>query len=239
MNNQGLFKSSPLHVGIIMDGNRRWAKSKNLAISFGHKQGAETFKKIAKYANKIGIQTLTVYAFSTENWNRSSAEVAALMMIFKRYLKTVAEEFKNEDICVKFIGDMSVFSSDIRVLVNDIEEQTKNRLGMKLNIAMNYGSRKEITYAVKKISEKILLGDISVEDISEKIVSKYLYTHDLPDVDLVIRTGGEERLSNFMLWQSAYAEFYFTNILWPDFSEKDFDAAIETYFSRIRRFGGA
>lgn len=229
----------PLHVGIIMDGNRRWAKSHGLPASAGHSSGAKVFENIAKYSNNLGLKHLTVYAFSTENWKRSKAEISALMFLFKKYLKKSMREFSNENMKVKFLGDISSFSKDIQDLIRTIEFETKDRTGLNLNIAMNYGSRNEITSAVKKIAEKILRNEISVEDINENTLQENLYTYDQPDIDFVIRTAGEKRLSNFMLWQSAYAEFYSTEVLWPDFSPEEFDKAIDEYFLRTRRFGGA
>ena len=229
----------PLHVGIIMDGNRRWAKNHGLPASAGHSSGAKVFENIAKYANNLGLKHLTVYAFSTENWKRSKAEISALMFLFKKYLKKSIREFSNENMKVKFLGDTSSFSKDIQDLIRTIEFETKDRTGLNLNIAMNYGSRNEITSAVKKIAEKILKNEISVEDINENTLQENLYTYNHPDIDFVIRTAGEKRLSNFMLWQSAYAEFYSTEVLWPDFSPEEFDKAINEYFLRTRRFGGA
>lgn len=229
----------PLHVGIIMDGNRRWAKSHGLPASAGHSSGAKVFENIAKYANNLGLKHLTVYAFSTENWKRSKTEISALMFLFKKYLKKSMREFSNENMKVKFLGDISSFSKDIQDLIRTIEFETKDRTGLNLNIAMNYGSRNEITSAVKKIAEKILRNEISVEDINENTLQENLYTCDQPDIDFVIRTAGEKRLSNFMLWQSAYAEFYSTEVLWPDFSPEEFNKAIDEYFRRTRRFGGA
>ena len=229
----------PLHVGIIMDGNRRWAKSHGLPASAGHSSGAKVFENIAKYANNLGLNHLTVYAFSTENWKRSKTEISALMFLFKKYLKKSMREFSNENMKVKFLGDISSFSKDIQDLIRTIEFETKDRTGLNLNIAMNYGSRNEITSAVKKIAEKILRNEISVEDINENTLQENLYTCDQPDIDFVIRTAGEKRLSNFMLWQSAYAEFYSTEVLWPDFSPEEFNKAIDEYFRRTRRFGGA
>lgn len=229
----------PSHIGIIMDGNRRWAKSKNLPISSGHTKGAEVFKKLALYCNKIGLKHLTVYAFSTENWKRSQEEISALMLLFKKYLKMVMEEFKNENIRIKFIGDISKFSEDIRSMIETIESETKNRTGLNLNIAMNYGGRAEIIRAVRNISKKIMEKKLEPEDITEELVGKNLYTTGQGDVDLIIRTAGEQRISGFLPWQSVYAEFYFTDTLWPDFSENDLNKAIKEYNKRTRKFGGA
>lgn len=231
--------SLPLHVGIIMDGNRRWAKQKNLPVSSGHAKGAEVFKNLALYCNKIGLKHLTVYAFSTENWKRSEQEVSALMLLFRKYLKMVMKEFKDENIKIKFIGDISKFSEDIQSMVKTIEFETKERTGLNLNIAMNYGSRAEIIRAAKNICKDILDKKLKIEDIDEKLFENNLYTIGQGDIDLIIRTAGEERISNFLLWQSAYAEFYFTKKLWPDFSEDEFNKAINEYNKRIRKFGGA
>ncbi len=231
--------SLPLHVGIIMDGNRRWAKKRNLPVSAGHSKGAETFKKLALYCNKIGLRHLTVYAFSTENWKRSEKEISALMLLFRKYLKMVMEEFKEENIRIKFIGDISRFSEDIKEMVKVIETETKNRTGLNLNIAMNYGSRAEILRAVRNISQKIESKKLKTEDINEQLLENNLYTKGQGDIDLIIRTAGEQRISNFLLWQGAYAEFYFTDVLWPDFSENEFNKAITEYNKRIRKFGGA
>ena len=239
MLNSDAVKKLPLHVGIIMDGNRRWAKNRGLPSSSGHSRGAEVFKNLALYCNKIGLKHLTVYAFSTENWKRSSSEVSALMFLFKKYLKSVMRDFKNENIRLSFIGEISKFSNDIQKLIETIETETKDRTGMHLNIAMNYGGRSEIINAVKNLQKDFESSENkNISDLTEEKFSSYLYTENQPDVDLLIRTGGEKRISNFLLWQSAYAELYFTDVLWPDFSEKTFDEAINEYFNRNRRFGG-
>lgn len=239
MLNSNAAKKLPLHVGIIMDGNRRWAKNRGLPASSGHSRGAEVFKNLALYCNKIGLKHLTVYAFSTENWKRSSSEVSALMFLFKKYLKSVMRDFKNENIRLSFIGEISKFSNDIQKLIETIETETKDRTGMHLNIAMNYGGRSEIINAVKNLQRDFENSENkNISDLTEEQFSSYLYTENQPDVDLLIRTGGEKRISNFLLWQSAYAELYFTDVLWPDFSEKTFDEAINEYFNRNRRFGG-
>ena len=219
-----------------MDGNRRWARNRGLPTTSGHSRGAEVFKNLALYCNKIGLRHLTVYAFSTENWKRSFSEVSALMFLFKKYLKNVMKDIKNENIKLKFIGDISKFSNDIQDLINTIEAETKDRTGMNLNIAMNYGGRSEIINAIKNMQLHSDIGNFS--NLTEEYFNSYLYTKGQPDVDFLIRTGGEKRLSNFLLWQSAYAELYFTDTLWPDFSEKIFDESIEEYFNRTRRFGG-
>ena len=236
MSNSNIEKKLPLHIGIIMDGNRRWARNRGLPTTSGHSRGAEVFKNLALYCNKIGLRHLTVYAFSTENWKRSFSEVSALMFLFKKYLENVMKDFKNENIKLKFIGDISKFSNDIQNLINTIEAETKDRTGMNLNIAMNYGGRSEIINAIKNMQLHSDIGNFS--NLTEEYFNSYLYTKGQPDVDFLIRTGGEKRLSNFLLWQSAYAELYFTDTLWPDFSEKIFDESIEEYFNRTRRFGG-
>ena len=231
-------KELPKHVGIIMDGNRRWAKKHHLPVAVGHSKGAENFKNLAIYCNKIGLKNMTVYAFSTENWKRSEAEISALMLLFKKYVNDVLNKFEDENIKIKFIGNTSKFSEDINRGIENVEKKTASKTGMQLNIAMNYGSRAEIISAAQKISKKIIDGELKSEEITEENFSAYLYTKGLPDPDLIIRTAGEQRLSNFLLWQSAYAEFYFSDILWPDFDAKEFDKAIEEYLKRTRKFGG-
>ena len=240
MTNQGLnHQKLPLHVGIIMDGNRRWAKQNGLPVYLGHSRGAEVFKSLALYCNKIGLKYLTVYAFSTENWKRSATEVSALMILLKKYLNKVIKEFSNENMKMTFLGDVSAFSPDIQKLIQKIKRDSENNTGLQLNIAINYGSKSEIIRATKNLAEKVNLKEIDINSIDDKLFSENLYTNGQPDVDLLIRTGGEKRISNFMLWQCAYAEFYFTDVLWPDFSEENLNIAIDEYFSRTRRFGGA
>lgn len=228
----------PVHIGIIMDGNGRWAKNKGLPRQAGHTAGAKTFRKITRYCSDIGIKYLTVYAFSTENWRRPEEEVKALMKLFKSYLQEALEDFKDDSIVVRFIGDKSLFSEDLRNLMIENEELSKDREGMVLNIAMNYGSRDEIVRAVKNITSDINNGKLSEEDINEQLISDYLYTSGQPDPDLIIRPSGEYRISNFMLWQSAYTEFVIMNKLWPDFQKSDLDEAINIYSARNRRYGG-
>lgn len=230
--------SLPVHIGIIMDGNGRWAKKRGLPRKAGHSAGAKTFRKITRYCSDIGIKYLTVYAFSTENWKRPKDEVDSLMKLFKSYLEEALEDFKDDSIVVKFIGDKSQFSDDLRALMIENEESSKDRDGMVLNIAMNYGSRDEIVHAVKNICDDIKGGSISEGDISEQLISDYLYTSGQPDPDLIIRPSGEHRISNFMLWQSAYSEFVIMNKLWPDFEKSDLDEAIKIYSGRNRRYGG-
>lgn len=228
----------PEHIGIIMDGNGRWAKKRSLPRSVGHREGAKTFRKITRYCSDIGIKYLTVYAFSTENWKRPEDEVSALMKLFKSYLNEALEDFKDDSIVVKFIGDKSHFSEDLQKLMIENEESSKNRDGMVLNIAMNYGSRDEIVRAVKNISLDVKAGKLDADKIDEELFSNYLYTAGQPDPDLIIRPSGEYRISNFMLWQAAYTEFVIMNKLWPDFEKSDLDEAINIYSQRNRRFGG-
>lgn len=228
----------PEHIGIIMDGNGRWAQKRLLPRSAGHKAGAQTFRKITRYCSDIGVKYLTVYAFSTENWKRPNEEVSALMTLFKSYLEEALSDFKEDSIVVRFIGDKSHFSKDLQKLMEENEESSKDRNGMVLNIAMNYGSRDEIVRAVKNISSKVKSGELSADEITEETVSSYLYTAGQPDPDLIIRPSGEYRISNFLLWQCAYSEFVIMNKLWPDFSTDDLDEALEIYSKRNRRFGG-
>lgn len=228
----------PSHIGIIMDGNGRWAKKRGLPRKAGHSAGAKTFRKITRYCSDIGIKYLTVYAFSTENWKRPDDEVKSLMKLFKSYLEEALADFKDDSIVVKFIGDKSKFDDDLRSLMIENEESSKNRDGMVLNIAMNYGSRDEIIRAVKNICTDVMDKKLIKDDIDEHIFSDYLYTSGQPDPDLIIRPSGEYRISNFLLWQSAYTEFVIMNKLWPDFEKSDLDEALKIYSSRNRRYGG-
>lgn len=228
----------PVHVGIIMDGNGRWAKKRGLPRKAGHSEGAKTFRKITRYCSEVGIKYLTVYAFSTENWKRPQDEVNSLMKLFKSYLEEALSDFKDDDIIVKFIGDKSHFTEDLQQLMIENEGSSKNRSGMVLNIAMNYGSRDEIVRAVKNICADVKQGKISDSDINESLISNYLYTAGQPDPDLIIRPSGEYRISNFMLWQAAYTEFVIMNKLWPDFQKSDLDEALRIYSHRSRRYGG-
>ena len=228
----------PTHIGIIMDGNGRWAKKRGLPRKVGHREGAKVFRTITRYCSEVGVKYLTVYAFSTENWKRPEDEVGALMGLFKSYLKEALEDFKDDDIVVRFIGEKSGFSQELQELMDENVEIAKDRKGMVLNIAMNYGSRDEIVRAVRKIGEEVKSGALSPEDIDEKVVSDRLYTAGQPDPDLIIRPSGEYRISNFMLWQAAYTEFVIMNKLWPDFKKSDLDEAIRIYSQRNRRYGG-
>ena len=223
----------PTHIAIIMDGNGRWAKNRSLPRTAGHVAGAKNFKDIARYCNKIGLKYLTVYAFSTENWKRPADEVSGIMNLLRDYLKD-AENFKDENIKVKFIGDLSPLDEDIKALIEKNEKGSENATGLCLNIAVNYGGRDEIKNAVKEIVKK----GIKAEDITEDVISDNLYTKGMPDPDFIIRPSGEYRLSNYLIWQSAYAEYWFSDILWPDFKPKHLEKAIDEYNRRNRRFGG-
>ena len=228
----------PVHIGIIMDGNGRWAKKRFLPRSAGHRAGASNFRTITRYCSRIGIQYLTIYAFSTENWSRPAEEVGGLMRLFKEYLEEALRDFMDENIRVRFIGDVSAFPAELRQLIQEVEEASAPKTGMVLNLAMNYGGRAEITRAAKRFAQEVQQGRRSPEELTEELFSQYLYTGGQPDPDLIIRPSGEERLSNFLLWQSAYAELVYFDILWPDFKTSDLDEALAIYASRQRRFGG-
>lgn len=227
----------PEHVAIIMDGNRRWAKKNNLNTPQGHKEGAENLKRIAKFANKIGIKYLTVYAFSTENWKRSQEEVGAIMKLLKFYLLDFFN-WSDENIKINVLGRIAELPKDLKDQIHKIEEKTKNNTGLVLNICFNYGGRDEIVTATKNIAQKVLDGELNIEDINERLFSDYLYTANQPDPDLLIRTSGEERISNFLPWQISYSEFVFTDKFWPEFNEQEFLNSIQIYQKRTRRFGG-
>ncbi len=227
----------PTHIGFIMDGNGRWAEKRGLQRKFGHKEGAKTFKKIVKYCKKIGIKYITFFAFSTENWKRPSDEVEAIMELFDKYLDEVREHIK-ENVRVMFIGDKSVFDDKFRSKMIALEEDSKDFDSMTLILAINYGGRDDIIHAAKQVSELVKSGIISSSQIDESLFSNLLYTNGIPDVDYIIRPSGELRISNFLIWQAAYAEYYFTDILWPDFSEKDLDKALDDFKHRKRRYGG-
>lgn len=230
-------KNLPKHIALIMDGNRRWAKERNLDIKQGHYAGAENLEKIALYANKIGIKYMTVYAFSTENWKRSEAEVKGLMLLLKAYVEKMLAKTNSNNIKINILGDISKLDISLQKSINRILDKTKENTGLTLNIAFNYGGRDEIVKATQKISEEVKKGNINVEDIDEKMVGDYLYTKGQPDPYIMIRTSGELRLSNFLLWQLAYTEFVFLNKYWPDFNEKDLDNAVEDFQKRHRNFG--
>ena len=227
----------PLHIGFIMDGNGRWAKKRGLPRTYGHKEGAQAFRKIVKHCKEIGIRYITFYAFSTENWSRPKDEVSALMTLFNEYLDE-ADELTEKSTRLVFLGDKSKFSSEMQKKMINIEEKSKNYSEMTVSLAMNYGGRDDIVHSVKKIVQMVQEGCICIDEIDERLISRHLYTGDIPDVDLVIRPSGEKRISNFLIWQSSYAELYFTDVLWPDFSAKELNKALEEFSSRSRRFGG-
>ena len=227
----------PVHVGVIMDGNGRWAKKRGMPRTFGHKEGAKTFRKITKHAKAIGIKYITFYAFSTENWKRPKQEVDTIMNLFDEYLDEVRNHVK-ENVRVLFIGDKSRLSEKLQSKMIALENDSKDMTAMTLILAFNYGGRDEIVHSVKKISQLAIEGFIKPEQIDEALINSNLYTAGIPDADLIIRPSGEMRTSNFLIWQSAYSELYFSDILWPDFTTKDFDKALETYSKRSRRFGG-
>ena len=230
-------ENMPKHIAIIMDGNRRWAKAKGKPASFGHKEGAKTLEKIVRYANKIGLKYITVYAFSTENWKRAEDEVSALMLLLQNYLDDYSKRADSENIKVKILGDITAFSQGMQKSIINCMERTKNNTGVNFCIALNYGGRNEIVGAVKKIAQEVKEGKIDINQIDEKIISDKLYTTEIPDPDLVIRTSGEIRLSNFLPWQTVYSELLFIEKNWPDFTEEDLDNAIIEYQKRTRKFG--
>ena len=227
----------PKHIAIIMDGNRRWARNKNLPVKLGHKEGAKTIEKIVEYANKIGIEYITVYAFSTENWKRSKDEVDSLMLLLRNYLDKYSKKAETENIIIKVLGDISVLSEDLRQSINDAVERTKNNTGTTFAVALNYGGRDELIKGIRKISEDVKNGVLDSASISEEDFEKYLYTSGMPDPDLLIRTSGEYRTSNFLPWQLVYSEFVFLEKNWPDFTEDDLDFCIEEFKKRNRKFG--
>lgn len=227
----------PRHVAIIMDGNRRWAKKRGLPTQLGHSEGANTLEKIADVCSEIGIEYLTVYAFSTENWKRSKEEVDYLMKLLAKHIKDFDKRVKNRNIRFRMIGDIERLNEDLQEGIKGIEERTKNNTGLTVNIAINYGGRAELTYVTKKIVEDVKNGIVNLEDITEELLTAKLQTKETPDPELIIRTGGENRLSGFLLWQSAYSELYFTEALWPDFDKNELEKAIVEYNNRKRNFG--
>ncbi len=226
-------RTIPEHIAIIMDGNGRWAKKRGLPRNAGHAAGSKTFKDIARYCNKIGVKHLTVYAFSTENWKRPADEVEGIMNILRDYLKD-SKNYIKENIMLKFIGDRTVLPEDIKHLMATAEDDSKNATGLCCYLAINYGGRDEIVHAVREIVAK----GIKPEDITEDTISEHLYTNYYPDPELIIRPSGEQRISNYLIWQSAYSELWFSDVLWPDFKPQDLDRAIDDYNKRNRRFGG-
>ena len=227
----------PRHIGIIMDGNGRWAKKRGLERTEGHKQGAKVFRDIATYCSELGIEAVTFYAFSTENWGRPKDEVDTLMSLLRQYLKTDLTELKKNNIRIRFIGERNMLDADIVQNMHRLERETQDNTGMCLCLAISYGARQEILQAAQKLAALVKNGDLSESDVDIQNFSAMLYTHEMPDPDIVIRTSGEQRISNFLLWQAAYAEFFFTKTLWPDFSAQELDDIIEQFKSRERRYG--
>ncbi len=227
----------PNHVGIIMDGNGRWAQKHGLPRYAGHAAGAKVFKTIAYYARDIGLKNLTVYAFSTENWQRPQEEVSRIMKVLEEFIDDALNTFEKEKVRIRFLGDLSVFTGVLREKMDRIVDATKKFSGLTLNIAMNYGGQNEIVHGAREAARRVLTGEMKPEDITPESFGKLLYFDDCDTVDLVIRPSGEKRLSNFLLWQSAYAEFWYSDILWPDFKPRDLDRAILDYQKRNRRFG--
>ena len=232
------YDNLPVHIGIIMDGNGRWAKKRGLPRSFGHREGAKTLEKITRFAGNIGIRYITYYAFSTENWRRPSKEVESLMKLMTMYLDDYERLLGGEDIRIRIIGKREGLSDEILEKINIVETATENNSKITMNIALNYGGREDIVNAVRQIAAKVENGEISADSISEEDIQKHLYTHYMPDPDLIIRPSGELRLSNFLMWQSAYSEFWFSDINWPDFTKDDFLKAISDFQKRNRRYGG-
>ncbi|MBX4258976.1 isoprenyl transferase [Clostridium estertheticum] len=228
----------PKHIGIIMDGNGRWAKKRKLPRNIGHKAGVEALRDVVKECSKIGVRYLTLYGFSTENWGRPADEVNALMKLLVEYLKSEFEELYKNDVVINNIGDITKLPLICQNALNNAFEKSKNNKGLVLNLAFNYGGRAELIMAFKKINEDIDYGKINKVDLDEKLVANYLYTAGMPDPDIIIRPSGEQRLSNFLLWQSAYSEFWYSDIYWPDFKAKHLHMAIHDYQKRDRRFGG-
>jgi len=227
----------PRHLAVILDGNGRWAKAKGLPRNYGHVQGAKTVEDMCEITYNKGIEYFTVYAFSTENWNRPSDEVAALMKLLRDYMKNCIKRASKNNMRVRVIGDKSRLDDDIRKSIQDLEEATKENTGLKFTIAINYGSRDEINRAVQKIATKVENGECRASDITQEMIADNLDTAGMPDPDLLVRTSGEQRISNYLLWQLAYTEFYFSDVHWPDFDEKELDKAIEAYNKRERRYG--
>lgn len=232
------FSNLPAHVGVIMDGNGRWAKRRGLPRKMGHKVGAETFRTIVRYANRIGLRYMTMYVFSTENWSRPKDEVNAIMDLLRKYLEDV-DNYRSENIRIRFLGDLTVFDAKMQAKMAEIEKSSRDNTGLTLNLAVNYGGRSELTSAARQLALDAAAGKIRPEEITEQMLADRLYTKGEPDVDLIIRPSGEYRLSNFLIWQSAYAEYVFMDeILWPDFRPADLDRALEEFQHRSRRFGG-
>ena len=228
----------PQHIAIILDGNGRWSKSKGMPRNYGHAQGSKNVERICEEAWRVGIKYLTVYAFSTENWNRPDSEVSALMTLLRNYMKTCLKTAAKNDMKIRVIGDIQPLDDDIKNRISELESATVNNGGLNFTIALNYGSRDELTRAARKMARDCADGKLEADDIDESVFESYLDTHGIPDPDLMIRTSGEQRLSNYLLWQLAYSEFYFTDVPWPDFTKEELVKAIEEYNHRHRRFGG-
>ncbi len=233
--------NKPRHVAVIMDGNGRWAQKRGLPRSFGHKAGVDALREVIRFADREGIEALTIYAFSTENWKRSAEEVGALMGLLLEYFRRELSELKKENVRIRILGDIEgmpeAFAKQKAALRNAME-QTETNTGLRLNIALNYGGRQEIVSACRRIAERVEKGEIAPRDVTEELFASNLYTAGLPEVDLLIRTSGEMRISNFLLWQLAYSEIYITDVLWPDFNAAEFGKALSAYAGRDRRFGG-
>ena len=228
---------APQHIAIIMDGNGRWAKKRGMPRTAGHKAGAETFRRIADYCNTLGVKYLTVYAFSTENWKRSEEEVSGIMKLLTRYLQEALQDMEKNRVCFRFFGDLSRLSPELQKLCADTMNRSSD-FDCQVNICLNYGGRDEIVQAARAFAKDVAEGKRQPEELTEEMLSKYLYSADVPDPELIIRPSGEMRTSNFLLWQSAYSEYVFMNVLWPDFGPEHLDQAIEEYHRRNRRFGG-
>lgn len=229
--------SVPRHLAVILDGNGRWAKAKGMPRNYGHAQGSKNVEDMCEIVYNRGIEYFTVYAFSTENWNRPDDEVAALMKLLRDYMKNCIKRANKNNMKVRVIGDKTGLAEDLRESIARLEEATKDNTGLKFTIAINYGSRDEITRAVRKIAEKISKGELETQEVTEELIASELDTEGMPDPDLMIRTSGEQRISNFLLWQLAYTEFYFTPVHWPDFNKEELEKAIQAYESRDRRYG--
>lgn len=227
----------PTHIAIIMDGNGRWAKKRGLPRTAGHAAGAEAFRRIANYCRTLGVKYLTVYAFSTENWKRSQEEVGGIMVLLRKYLEEALMDMEKNRVCFRFFGDLSRLSPDLQKLCRDAESRSKE-YDVQVNFCLNYGGRDEIVHAARAFAEDVQAGRVKAEALTEETFSQYLYSRGVPDPELIIRPSGEMRISNFLLWQAAYSEFVYMDVLWPDFSPKDLDAAIAEYHRRNRRFGG-
>lgn len=228
----------PRHIAVVMDGNGRWAQKRGMPRTFGHSAGSETFQKDAEYLSDLGIEYFTVYAFSTENWKRPPEEVQEILRLLEKYLHKAIREMREKNIRLQFFGDLTPFSPELRALIDETNAISRTTTGMLVSVCLNYGGRAELVRAARLLAEQCVAGTLRPEDIDERRLSGYLYSADIPDPDLMIRPGGEMRLSNFLLWQNAYTEFYFSDVLWPDFDQRQMDAAILAYQQRKRRFGG-